>query len=61
MGNEENYKNLENVMQKWANPDGFHKKGLFFNKNTCEALDFSLLKQQNIKISDADNIFLLTK
>jgi hypothetical protein len=48
-------------MQKWVNPDGFHKKGLFFNKNTCEALNFSLLKQQNIKISDADNIFLLTK
>jgi hypothetical protein len=60
MGNEENYKDLENVIKNWVNPDGFHKKGLFYQKNTCEPLNHSFLKREQVEICHPDNIFLLT-
>jgi hypothetical protein len=60
MGNEENYKDLENVIKNWVNPDGFYKKGLFYQKNTCEPLNHSFLKREQVEICHPDNIFLLT-
>ena len=61
MGNEENYKNLEEVIRNWVNPNGFHKNGLLFNKNTCEPLNFMHMKREKLSVLDPENIFLLTK
>lgn len=57
---EENYKNLEKVMQEWANPKNFTSGGAFFNKNTVEHINFQFLKNINSSVLDKNNIFVVT-
>lgn len=58
MNEVQNYKNLEKVMQEWANPKNFTSGGVLFNKNTVEHVNFQFLKSINSSVLDKNNIFV---
>lgn len=58
MNEVQNYKNLEKVMQEWANPKKFTSGGALFNKNTVEHVNFQFLKSINSSVLDKNNIFV---
>lgn len=59
MNQEENYKNLEKVMQEWVNPKNFTSGGVLFNKNTVEHVNLVFLRSINSSVSHKNNIFVV--